>query len=111
MTYLSCPTFTPSQAEVPQSFQSKQRDIEQWARARPARVRAEEAVEDAADLVKRIRSDIEYVYVGEMAGYLPFKERELHEAEAALAEAIRYCDRADEVEAEQEAGIRKKSGT
>ena len=102
LTYLSCPTFTPSQAEVPQSFQSKQRDIEQWARARPARVRAEEAVEDAADLVKRIRSDIE-------AFYLPCKERELHEAEAALAEAIRHCDRADEAEAEQEAAREAKT--
>ena len=109
LTYLWCPAFTPSAAEVPQSFLSKQRDIEQWAAARPAKVRAEEAVEDAADLVKRIRSDIEYVYVGEMAGYLPHKERELHEAEAALAEAIRYCDCADEVEALQEAAREAKT--
>ena len=112
LTYLSCLKYydtPPCKAEVPQSFQSKQRDIEQWAAARPAKVRAEEAVEDAADLVKRIRWAIDYVYVGEMAGYLPHKESELQEAEEALADAIRYCDRADEVEAEQEAAGEAKT--
>ena len=73
---------------------AKQREVQRWAEARPAKVKAEEAVEDAAHYVQYIRN-------GGWHGHA--SSADLEEAEATLAEAISRCERADEIEAEQNA--------
>ena len=88
---------------------AKQREMEQWAEARPAQVKAEEAVEDAAQIVQVLRAELDNVYVGDMACFRSRAEQRLEEAEAALAEAISRCERADEIEAEQNAAREAKA--
>ena len=49
------------------------------------------------------------MYVGDMACFRSGAEQRLEEAEAALAEAISRCERADEIEAEQNAAREAKA--
>ena len=68
--------------------------IEKWAEARPAKVKAEEAVEDAALALKAQQADF-----SRWGGQISHVEW----AEAALAEANRRCECAEQVEKEQQA--------